>query len=142
LELQLKALAQELNLADRIRFLGEIPNHELPKYLNASDLYVSSSLSDGTSLSLLEALACGLPVVVTDVPANLEWVEDGINGLVVPRQSSEELAKAVITLLKDEQYAQEMGKKNLALARKRADWDRNFAKLEELYQRMVTLKVR
>jgi glycosyltransferase involved in cell wall biosynthesis len=142
LELQLKALAQELNLADRIRFLGEIPNHELPKYLNASDLYVSSSLSDGTSLSLLEALACGLPVVVTDVPANLEWVEDGINGLVVPRQSSEELAKAVITLLKDEQYAQEMGKKNLALARKRADWDRNFAKLEELYQRMVSLKVR
>jgi glycosyltransferase involved in cell wall biosynthesis len=138
LELQLKALAQELNLADRIRFLGEIPNHELPKYLNASDLYVSSSLSDGTSLSLLEAFACALPVVVTDVPAILEWVQDGINGLVVPRQSSEELAKAIITLLKDEKYAHEMGEKNLALARKRADWDQNFAKLEELYQRIVS----
>jgi glycosyltransferase involved in cell wall biosynthesis len=85
----------------------------------------------------LEALACGLPVVVTDVPANLEWVEDGINGLVVPRQSSERLAEAIITLLQDEQRAQNMGKNNLKIALERADWDRNFAKLEEIYRRLV-----
>lgn len=140
LEPRLRALAQELGIIDRVRFLGKIPNHELPKYFNAADIYVSSSLSDGTSLSLLEAFACALPVVVTDVPAILEWVEDGVNGLVVPRQSSERLAEAIIALLQDKRHAQKMGEKNLALARERADWDQNFSKLEEIYQQLAGFK--
>lgn len=110
----------------------------MPAYLNASDLYVSSSLSDGTSLSLLEAMACGLPVVVTDVPAILEWVADGENGLVVPRQSIEELAEAIVHLLENEDLAIEMGNKNLVIAKERADWNKNFQKLVQIYEKLLT----
>ena len=71
LEKNFRKKINDLNISKNVIFLGKIPNQELPKYLNASDLYVSSSLSDGSSLSLLEAMACALPVVVTDVPAIL-----------------------------------------------------------------------
>jgi glycosyltransferase involved in cell wall biosynthesis len=132
LEGKLRELVEELKLEPVVKFIGEVPNREMPGYLNASDLYVSSSLSDGTSNSLLEAMACGLPVVVTDVPAILEWVTNGENGFVVPRQSVEELAEAIIHLLKNEDIAIEMGKKNLEIAKERADWDKNFRKFEEI----------
>ena len=59
----------------------------MPAYLNAADIYVSTSLSDGTSLSLLEAMACSLPVVVTDIPANKEWITDGHNGFLCCRKN-------------------------------------------------------
>ena len=138
LENKLRKLVDELNLELIVKFVGEVPNAEMPAYLNASDLYVSSSLSDGTSLSLLEAMACGLPVVVTDVPAILEWVADGENGLVVPRQSIEELAEAIVHLLENEDLASEMGNKNLVIAKERADWNKNFQKLVQIYEKLLT----
>jgi glycosyltransferase involved in cell wall biosynthesis len=137
LEREFKKIVKELNLESIVKFIGEVPNAEMPAYLNASDLYVSSSLSDGTSLSLLEAMACGLPVVVTDVPAILEWVENGVNGLVVPRRSIDELAEAIIYLLQQEDIRKEMGEKNITIAKERADWDKNFNKLEQMYEILI-----
>ena len=110
LENKLRELVKELKLEPVVIFIGSVPNEDMPAFLNARDLYVSSSLSDGTSLSLLEAMACGLPVVVTDVPANLEWVVNGENGLVVPRRSINELAMAIIYLLQNEDIRKKWGK--------------------------------
>jgi glycosyltransferase involved in cell wall biosynthesis len=137
LETELRKLVEELKIESVVKFMGGVNNEEMPSYLNASDLYVSSSLSDGTSLSLLEAMACALPVVVTDVPAILEWVENGVNGLVVPRRSIDELAEAIIYLLQREDVRKEMGEKNIAIAKERADWDKNFKKLEDIYKTLV-----
>jgi glycosyltransferase involved in cell wall biosynthesis len=94
-------------------------------------------LSDGSSLSLLEALACGLPVVATDVPANLEWIVDGLHGRVVPRHSPTALADAVTDLLLHPSQRLRMREANLGLTRERADWDRNFAQLLKTYSRLV-----
>src|ERR1051325_8853856 len=63
LDRQMRDLATSLGLRDHVHFAGNVPNEKLPRYLNAADIYVSPSLSDGTSLCLLEALACGLPGV-------------------------------------------------------------------------------
>ena len=139
LETTFRALVKELGIENMVKFLGFVANEELPAYLNAADLYVSSSLSDGTSVSLLEAMACGLPVVVTDVPSILEWVENGINGLVCPRRDSDSLAKAIITLLRDERTAAKMGKKNLEIAEQRADWNKNFKMLEKMYVELTKI---
>lgn len=136
---ELTALAAELGLEGKVRFLGAVANRELPRYLNAADLYVSSSLSDGSSLSLMEALACALPVVVTDVPAILEWIEEGVNGLVVPRKNTQRLAGAIVDMLGDEGAMRRMGRANLELARARADWERNFDKLEQIYRCLMDL---
>ena len=81
--------------------------------LNAADVYVTTSLSDGTSVSLLEAISCGLPVVVVDAPAYFEWVEDRINGYIIPRRDSTVLAECLIALLQDPIRLREMGQRNL-----------------------------
>lgn len=129
-------LIYEEGIDDNVQFLGLILNSEIPRYLNASDIYVSSSLSDGSSVSLLEAMGCSLPVVVTDVPSNFEWVQDRINGFIVPKKDPESLAEKIIFLLQNEEKAKEMGRRNLEIARERADWNKNFKKLEDIYDRL------
>lgn len=133
LEANLRQLADKLELVSYLHWTGFVENSELPQYLNAADLYVSSSLSDGTALCHVEAMACGLPVVLTDTPSSFEWVTDGHNGRIVPRQNPEALATAIVELLQDSEQRRAMAERNVAIARERADWDRNFAKLEWMY---------
>ena len=123
-----------MNLSNFIKFIGKIPIEEMPDYLNAADVYVSTSLSDGTSLSLLEAMACALPVVVTEIPSNKEWVIDGYNGFLVPPKKPGEVSKRVLTLLKNSNTREDMGQKNLAIAKDKADWNKNVDKLEGIYK--------
>ncbi len=130
LGMDFKRFVSENKLKDYVHFAGVVKNDDLPRYYAASDIYVSCSLSDGTSLSLLEAMACGLPVVVTDVPAIMEWVTDGENGFVVPRKNSIILAEKIIELSKNEELIDKFRERNIRIAGEMADWDRNFEKLE------------
>jgi len=127
------SLARELGLSSRARFVGAVDNPSMPSLLHASNVYVSSSLSDGTSVSLLEAMACGLPVVVSDLPSNREWVEPERGGLLVPPRDVDSLADAMVRVLTDHELSRAMGRRNLEIARERADWNRNYAMLEEMY---------
>jgi glycosyltransferase involved in cell wall biosynthesis len=133
LEEEIKKRVDSLKLKNYIHFTGFVDADTVAECLNTADVYVSTSLSDGTSVSLLEALACRLPVVVSDVPANLEWIEDGVNGFVVPRKDSLVLADRIIELLNNPSLRQKMGDINYDIARKRADWDANFDKIEVIY---------
>jgi glycosyltransferase involved in cell wall biosynthesis len=126
-----KALAEELGVQDYVHFLGRVQNNLLPDILNSADLYVSTSLSDGTSASLLEALATGLPSVVTAIPANREWMVEGVNGFLTPPKDSEALAKRIIQLLENRKAMLEMRDSNVRVARERADWKINSLELEK-----------
>ncbi len=137
LEHRLRSLVADKCLDSYVTFVGSVPNEEMPAYLNAADVYVSTSLSDGTSSSLLEAMACSLPVVVTEIAANKEWVIDGHNGLFVHLRNSNEIATKVMTLLKDSNLRNLMGSNNLAIARDKADWEKNVDKLEAIYKLLV-----
>lgn len=134
---RLRALAGELGIQDRVRFLGAVDNEALPAYLASADVYVSASHSDGASLSLLEAMACGLPAAVTDCPAILEWVQDGVNGRIARRGDAAGMAEALGALARDAGLRRRMGEANLAVARARADWNRNFETLLRLYDSLV-----
>jgi glycosyltransferase involved in cell wall biosynthesis len=137
LEDEFKDFIDREGLNTYVHFAGYVRNEELPDYLTAADVYVSSSLSDGTSLSLLEAQACGLPVVVSDVAANQEWVTDGVNGFIVPMRDSHKLSEKVIELLRDTELRKRLGLKNIRIAQERANWDRNFEKFETIYQELI-----
>ena len=126
-----KSLAKELGIVDEVKFLGTVRNELLPEVLNAADLYVSTSLSDGTSASLLEALACGLPVVVTRIPANKEWLIEGENGYMVTVKDYKELANRLIETLQDDNLMAQMRAANLKVAQERADWKINSRILEK-----------
>lgn len=116
---------------------GKIPREMLHRYLHAADLYVSSSLSDGTSVSLLEAMAARLGVIVTDVPAIMDWVTQGQNGDVVPRGDAEALAAAVLRASRDPQTVHTYGERNLSIVRARGDWQQNFGEFEKLYRQLA-----
>jgi glycosyltransferase involved in cell wall biosynthesis len=99
-----KTLAKDLGLLPKITFMKSLPNNELPKYLSAADVYISSSYSDGASISLLEAMACELPVIVTDISGNREWVSDGQHGLLIKKSDPSLVAERIrdMILLKSE----------------------------------------
>jgi glycosyltransferase involved in cell wall biosynthesis len=120
-----------------VHFEGAVKNEDLPKYLAAADVYVSSSLSDGTSVSLLEAISMGLPVVVSDIPTNREWIKDGMNGILTRPEDPYAIRDALVSLLSDEEKRQTFSERNVQLAREKANWDYNFTKLEMIYRSMI-----
>ncbi|MBI4283999.1 MAG: glycosyltransferase family 4 protein [Chloroflexi bacterium] len=133
----LDSLASSLGVADNVRFLGWVAHDELPAYLAASDIYVSTSLSDSTSLSLQEAMACELAPVVTDLPANREWVNDGENGFIVPQDNPKALAERIICLIRDKETRERFGKEGRKIIRERAEYEVEMSKMEKIYQEQV-----
>ncbi len=118
---------------DRVLFPGHVSFSDLPNYYGNADLYISASHSDGTSISLLEAFACGTPAIVPDIPGNREWITPGENGWLFPDGDAQALASAILKAIDQQQNLTEMGRKARLLAEARADWERNFPQLEKAY---------
>jgi len=133
-------LAETLNIRDAIRFIGFIPNDEVPRYLATSDIYVSTSLSDDFPVSTLEAMACGVAIIATDVGSTKKWVIDGENGFVIPVKNSEILADKIIYLLKNESVRKKFGRINRKLIESKADYYREMEKMEKCYIQLVSVK--
>lgn len=106
MEKELKAFAKELGLAEKVFFLGFCP--DIYRIMSNSDVLVLSSRSEGLSLSLLEAMAMGKPVIATDVGGNPEIVKHGITGILVPPADPNALADAMEYLIKNPGSAQKM----------------------------------
>ena len=136
-EATLKKLAESLGISDSIRFVGFIPNDEIPQYLASADIYVCTSLSDsGLATSTKEAMACGLPVVITDIEVNKEWIEDGKNGFLVPTKDPESLAEKIITLLRNEEIRMRFRKIGRKMVKEKFEYNREMEKMEKLYKEL------
>lgn len=135
LTLQFKQRLKNQIVEGRVKFLGMVPHRDVVKYLSASDIYISTSLSDGTSASLLEAMTCSVPPVVTDIPANREWIQDGWNGYLIPTRNVNQLAKKIIYLAKNEEIGRETGKKALETVRAKVNWERSIETLNDAIMR-------
>lgn len=129
---ELEALARALDLGSHVRFLGY--REDVGSLLACADFFVLSSISEGLSLALLEAMAAGLPVVATDVGGNREVVVPGDTGYLVPAQSAEALAAAMASLLADESDAGRMG----GAARRRIESHFNVRTVVAQYERIYT----
>lgn len=140
MESELKKLASGLGLDDFIYWPGYLPQSEIVKYMNISDVYVSTSLRDGSSSSLLEAMACGLPVVASDIPGNLEWIEDGLNGAIVKKSDPVSVASGINKLLKDESLRRTMSQANARKIKEMADFRNNFLKLDGICKELIKNK--
>jgi glycosyltransferase involved in cell wall biosynthesis len=95
----LEALATELKIRSRVEFVGQAI--DVRQQLRQASMFVLPSLSEGVSLSLLEAMATGLPVIATRVGGNVEVVEHGKTGFLVPPADPSEMAEAILRLAKD-----------------------------------------
>jgi L-malate glycosyltransferase len=125
---------------DRVTFGGQVSQTELPRWYHWADVYVSPSHVDGSSVSLLEALASGLPCLVSDIPGNREWVTEGQNGWLFPDGDASALAVKILQAMDQRQLLPEIGEAARTLAEERADWKKNAAKLLQAYELAVQLK--
>jgi glycosyltransferase involved in cell wall biosynthesis len=125
----------ELGLQDRVRFLGV--RADVPAILNASDLFVLSSRWEGNPLSVMEAMAAGLPVVSTAVGGVPELVREGETGLLVPSGDAAALARALQALVDDPARREAMGKAARQHAITHFDIRHTVRQYETLYERLL-----
>ena len=105
---QIEEEAKERKLSENVKFLGV--RNDIPDLLKKSDIYVMASEWEGLSISLIEALASGIPIVATDAGSNSEIVENNVSGLIVPIKDPETLAKSLYNLIIDDQMRKKFSK--------------------------------
>jgi glycosyltransferase involved in cell wall biosynthesis len=113
-----------------VQFTGMIAHHHQPAYFASADAYISCAHTDGTSISLLEAMATGLPVIVTDIPSNREWITEGVNGWLPTKGDSASTANAIfnaVALTSDER--KQFAMRNRAIVEARGNWQINVQNL-------------
>jgi glycosyltransferase involved in cell wall biosynthesis len=132
---EIHALAAELALDDVVRFHGF--RDDVGAVLATADLFVLSSLSEGISITLLEAMAAKLPVVATDVGGNREVVIPEETGLLVPAGDPAALAEAMIAILTDPARARRLGEGGLVRVTRDFSIARTVAAYEEIYEALT-----
>ena len=135
-----KALEREvksLNINSSVEFLGRVPHEEMPNLLSQADIYVSTSLHDGTSVSLLEAMGSGVFPVVTDIPANREWITNGENGFLVSADEEESLASKIIDAIRNRELVMKSRERNRLIVEQKALWPEYIKKVEHIYANIL-----
>ena len=125
---------------DRVQMPGQVSQTELPRWYHWADVYISPSHVDGSSVSLMEALASGLPCLVSDIPANKEWVTEGENGWLFPDGNADALASKILLAIAQRDKLPEIGRAARVVAEARADWQKNSEILMQAYQQALQLK--
>ncbi len=124
-ERELKDLSEKLGIANHCYWIGKVPHDNVPKYLNQFDIFAALSRSDSESfgVAVIEASACCLPVVVSNVGGLPEVVIEGETGIVVPKEKPREAGTALIELIRDRDKLKEMGRKGREHVQQNYEWD-------------------
>ena len=125
---------------DRVHFGGQISQADLPRWYQMADLYISPSHVDGSSVTLMEALASGLPCLVSDIPGNREWIEDGVNGWLFRDGNVDDLTQKILNAIKSRKSLKRIGELARKTAEDKADWRKNFGKLLQAYEKVMSLR--
>ncbi|MBY0459605.1 MAG: glycosyltransferase, partial [Gemmataceae bacterium] len=132
---ELENLAVESRVPNRVKFLGI--RADIPELMRAADAFALTSVSEAASLTLLEAMASGLPVVVTGVGGNPEIVRHEVEGLLFPRGDVEKCADAIKRVLRDSGLATRLGAAGRARAVERYQLGRTVDECYKLYMRLT-----
>jgi glycosyltransferase involved in cell wall biosynthesis len=131
---RLQALASELGIASRVRFLGRVDHDDMPALVASSSVLAVSSVYEGTSLVTVQAAAAGKPVVTTDVAGATDTVIDGETGYVVPIGDHAALAERLVEVLRNPECAAEMGRAGRAHVLERYDLERCVGQVVEMWE--------
>ncbi len=137
---KLEKQVKNLNINSNVQFLGWVTHEEMPKLLSQADIYISTSLDDGTSISLLEAMASGAFPIVTDIPSNREWISDGENGFLVPIEEERFLAEKILEAIRNQELREGSRDKNFCLIKEKALWPVTIEKAKEIYKMALDSK--
>lgn len=135
----LKKLVKELDIIDKVNFIGKYNFNGLCLLLEENDIFISIPESDSTSVSLLEAMCCGLYPVVCDLPANREWVKDKDNGVIIEEISDETVKNALLWCYENRDKLEQVSEKNINIIKEKALWKNNAKIVENLYNKILQL---
>lgn len=131
--------AKSLNIDSSVQFFGHVPHEKMADFLTKADIYVSTSLHDGASVSLLEAMAAGAFPIVTDIPANKEWITDGENGFLIPTDGETFLARRILDAIRNKPLLKKIQRKNRLVVEEKALWPKNIKGIQEIYSEVLIL---
>jgi len=134
---ELMDLARRLAIDDATDFVGRVPHAEVVRWLHRLDIYVAPSRQESFGVAVLEASACGLPVVVTRVGGLPEVVQDGVTGFVVEPEDVLATAKALVKLVLDERLRAEMGQAGRQWVYQRYSWSPCVARMVDVYRQVI-----
>jgi glycosyltransferase involved in cell wall biosynthesis len=138
LHMQLQKQVEQIHVEDMVFFLGF--REDIPQILCSLDLFVLSSYLEGMGTSILDAMACRLPVVATKVGGIPEVVVDGETGLLVPPKRSASLAKAILKLYKNKDLAEKMGEKGYRVVHEKFSAESMADRIIDLYNQLAKKK--
>lgn len=133
---ELENLTRVLNLQDIITFKGLIPNSDVPKALEEMDIFCASSIQESFGVSLVEAMAMGLPVVATDVSGFREVVDHEKTGIIVENKNPEKIANALEKLIFNRELRREFGENGRNRVEELYNWENNVTKMLGIYERL------
>lgn len=133
----LKNLAGELQIENKVFFTGRIPNTELPKLLQQSNIYISMPITEGVSASLFEAMACNCYPVVSDIPGNQSWVKHRKNGQLIEIDNIEMLAEELIWAFENSDLRNEVILQNRKFVEENANYDVNMKIISGKYHELL-----
>lgn len=134
---ELKNMIDKLNLNDKVKILGAVSRERVVSLLKEKDIYVSIPTSDSTSVTLLEAMASGIFPVVSDLPANREWIKDRYNGYILKNISVDELYEAMRNTLNNLDLVNETVIINNKIISERAIWQDNMGRVRDEYSNLL-----
>ncbi len=129
-------LAEELSIAERIRWLGRIPNDELPRHYAAADTLIVPSYSESFSIAAAEAMSCATPVIASDLPGPASFIRHDESGLLVPPGNSQLLAAAITAMMGSHQNRQRLAAGSLRAAAA-LQWSASADMVLNLYARAI-----
>lgn len=133
-ENELKELSKTLNIERQCIWVGKVNHSEVPRFLNQIDIYVALSRLDSESfgVAILEASACGKPVIVSNVGGLPEVVKDGETGIIVNKENPEDSGKAILKLVSNQVLREKMGQQGIIHVKEKYEWNKCVDLLEEV----------
>jgi len=133
----LEKIVAKFGLNSHVEFLGYVPTMSLPERLRQAEVYVSAFLEDGVSMSLLEAMACGLLPVVPDIEPNRLWIQDGVNGLLFIPDDLSSLAQKLRDALSNPALRLKAREHNVKLIHEKVNWHTNMRRIEARFLQII-----
>ncbi|SFQ36067.1 glycosyltransferase [Salibacterium halotolerans] len=140
-EQELKKLAQTLGIDNITSFTGAVPHYEVPNYLNELDIYCAPSTNESFGVAVIEASACGVPVIVSDVGGLPEVVQNGDTGYVIPSKDTQALAEKLELLTGNGELRKSLGENGRQHVVKYYNWEDNVTKMENVYKNLMNKTV-
>jgi len=137
-EERFRTLAERLKIEKSVMFLGYVPDEKLPDLYAASDIFVLPALYENFPFAILEAQSTGLPVISTKVGGIPEFLTNNKNGLLVDPGDPEQLAQGIMTLLRDPELAEELGRCGRRLVKEKFAWPLITSQVVDLYRKIST----